>query len=45
MVMDGLKKVDTASAAASERTNCFSNVLRGCCHRRDVCRNRYDFNI
>ena len=25
--------------------NCFSNVLRGCCHRRDVCGNRYDFNI
>ena len=28
-----------------ERTNCFSNILRGCCHGRDLCGNRYDFNI
>ena len=43
--MDGSETIKTASAAARERTNCFSNVLRGCCHRRVVCGNRYDFNI
>ena len=43
--VDGSETINTASAAARERTNCFSNVLRGGCHGRDVCGNRYDFNI
>ena len=43
--VDGSETINAASAAARERTNCFSNILRGCCHRRDVCGNRYDFNI
>ena len=43
--VDGSETINTASAAARERNNCFLNILRGCCHRRDVCGNRYDFNI
>ena len=43
--MDGSETVNSASAVARERTNCFSNILRECCYRRDFFRNRYDFNI
>ena len=30
--VDWSETINTALAAARERTNCFSNILRGCCH-------------
>ena len=38
--VDGSETINTASAAARERTNFILNILIGCCHRRDVCGNR-----